>query len=232
MDVVELRVGKSVVMRGLGGCKFEDASAAWNFDGGDAWATAFAAEWEHGATWPSLAIGTYIDRTGTSIRGVSCTDNWLLRPKSGAAQFDARIPLKPSFLHVVDAVHRLEPFGHTEPACPPTTASITSEGTEQLWRVDPGQPPSPYTAKDGWMPLKIWGMGIASTDVNGDGYPDYFLTSMADNKLQTFTNPPADGQVKPDFKDVALAKNVHRAAPVHRRRRAPEHRLARRSSRT
>src|SRR6185295_6684020 len=49
---------------------------------------------------------------------------------------------------------------------------------------------------------------IASADVTGDGYPDYFLTSMADNKLQTFSNLPADGIAKPDFKDVALAKSA------------------------
>ena len=43
-DLVLLRVGENVVMRGLGGCKFERANEAWGFDGGDAWSTAFAAD--------------------------------------------------------------------------------------------------------------------------------------------------------------------------------------------
>jgi hypothetical protein len=208
MDVVVLRVGKSVAMRGLGNCKFEDASAAWNFDGGDAWATAFAAEWEHGATWPTLAVGTYIDRNKDIDPWGSCTENWMLRPKAGAAGFDARIPLKPSFCSLSMLFTDWNRSG-----TPSLRVSNDREyylgGTEQMWHVDPGQPPALYTAKDGWKPLKIWGMGITSADITGDGYPDYFLTSMADNKLQTFTNPPsADGAVKADFKDVALARNV------------------------
>jgi hypothetical protein len=75
-----------------------------------------------------------------------------------------------------------------------------------LWHVDPGKPPALYTPAEGWKNLKIWGMGIASTDINGDGYPDYFLTSMADNKLQTFGAGPAVGDPpKPEYKDIALA---------------------------
>ncbi|HVY18559.1 MAG TPA: CRTAC1 family protein [Bauldia sp.] len=208
MDVVLLRVGQSVVMRGLGGCKFERANDKWAFDGGDAWATAFAAEWEHGAKWPTLAIGTYIDRTKDIEPWGSCTDNWLLRPNADAAGFGPRIPLTPSFCTLSMLFTDWNRSG---------TASLRVSndreyylgGTEQMWKVDPGQPPALYTAKDGWKPLKIWGMGIASADINGDGYPDYFLTSMADNKLQTFTTAPATGTpVKPDFKDIALSKNV------------------------
>lgn len=96
-DVVLLRVGESVAMRGLGDCKFERANEAWNFSGGDAWWTAFSATWEHGNTWPTLALGSYIDRTQEIDPWGSCTDNWLERPKAGAAGFDAPIPLEPSY---------------------------------------------------------------------------------------------------------------------------------------
>ena len=44
------------------------------------------------------------------------------------------------------------------------------DGEEQLWRIAPDEPPRPYTEADGWRPLQIWGMGIASQDVTGDGY--------------------------------------------------------------
>ena len=57
-------------------------------------------------------------------------------------------------------------------------------GQEQMWRIPPGEPPRLYTEADGWKYLRIWGMGIASYDLSGSGYPDYFLTSMADQKLQ------------------------------------------------
>jgi hypothetical protein len=48
-------------------------------------------------------------------------------------------------------------------------------------------------------------MGIAAADVNLDGYQDYFLTSMADNKLQ-FLKDPASGL--PDFADLAFKSGV------------------------
>src|SRR5262245_14832946 len=53
-DVVLLRVGETVLMRGLGACKFARANEQWGFDGGDAWWTAFSATFERGAAWPTL----------------------------------------------------------------------------------------------------------------------------------------------------------------------------------
>ena len=82
-------------------------------------------------------------------------------------------------------------------------------GQEQMWKVEPGKAPALYTAEEGWKNLRIWGMGIASYDLNFDGYPEYFLTSMADNKLQTLAAVPTDGSApKPSYADVAFAKGV------------------------
>ena len=38
--------GETVLLRGLGDCRFERANETWSFDGGDAWTTAFSATWE------------------------------------------------------------------------------------------------------------------------------------------------------------------------------------------
>jgi hypothetical protein len=78
------------------------------------------------------------------------------------------------------------------------------DGEEQLWRVAEGEPPRLYTRDDGWQPLVIWGMGIASYDLTGDGYPEVFLTSQGDNKLQML----ADGPDQPNYRDVAIAHGV------------------------
>jgi hypothetical protein len=78
-------------------------------------------------------------------------------------------------------------------------------GQEQLWHLDPDTPPRLYTEAEGWKRLRIWGMGIAAADVNRDSYQDYFLTSMADNKLQ-FLKDPAKGQ--PDYADLAFKSGV------------------------
>ena len=82
-------------------------------------------------------------------------------------------------------------------------------GQEQLWRIANGEPPHLYTADEGWATLKIWGMGIASYDVTGDGFPEYALTSMGDNKLQTLANGPA----QPTYRDMALERGVLATRP-------------------
>ena len=204
MDIVLLRVGENIVMRGLGNCKFERANEAWNFDGGDAWTTSFAATWEKGADWPSLAIGNYIDRKEEFSPWGSCTDNWLHRPN--AEKFAEPLALKPSFCALSMMFTDWNNSG-----TPSLRVSNDREyyegGQEQLWRVNAGEPPVLYTEAEGWKPLKIWGMGIATTDLNFDGYPEYFLTSMADHKLQTLAAAPTA-----TFKDIAFAKGV----TVHR----------------
>lgn len=207
MDVVLLRVGENVVMRGLGGCKFERANEAWGFDGGDAWSAAFAATWEKGANWPTLAIGNYIDRKEEISPWGSCTDNWLHRPDGEQRKFAKPLALKPSFCALSMLFTDWNRSG-----TPSLRISNDREyyegGQEQMWKMEPGKPPHLYTEAEGWKFLRIWGMGIASTDLDGDGYPDYFLTSMADQKLQTFAAPPADGKAQPTFKDIAYARGV------------------------
>ncbi|WP_246737399.1 VCBS repeat-containing protein [Nordella sp. HKS 07] len=195
-DLVLLRVGENVVMRGLGGCRFERANEAWGFDGGDAWSAAFAATWEKGADWPTLAVGNYIDRAKEMEPWGSCTDNWLHRPLvmdgKSMRKFAAPVPLKPSYCALSMLFTDWNRSG-----TPALRISNDREyyegGQEQLWRIEPGKPPRLYTDADGWKLLRIWGMGIASSDLSGDGYPDYFLTSMADNKLQTLVNPAQAG---------------------------------------
>jgi hypothetical protein len=210
MDVVLLRVGANAVMRGLGDCRFAAANRDWGFDGGDAWSTAFAATWEKGAVWPTIAIGNYIDRREEFSPWGSCTDNWLHRPAAGAVNgFAPPLPLKPSFCALSMLFTDWNRSG-----TPSLRISNDREyyegGQEQMWRMPADAAPVLYTDKDGWKPLKLWGMGIASTDLDANGYPDYFLTSMADNKLQMLADPSANP--KPTYKDVAFARH----ATVHR----------------
>ena len=228
--MVLLRVGENVVMRGLGGCRFERANEAWGFDGGDAWSTALAATWERGADWPTIAIGNYIDRREEMSPWGSCTDNWLHRPAWSTARASAgslrRLPLKPSFCALSMLFTDWNKSG-----TPSLRISNDREyyegGQEQLWHVDPGKAPALYTDSEGWKLLRIWGMGIASYDLNADGYPEYFLTSMADNKLQTLCGRPAGRTAQADIQRRGLRQGRHRASPLHGRRLAPQHGLAR-----
>ncbi len=206
-DLVLLRVGENVIMRGLGGCKFERANEAFGFDGGDAWSAAFAATWEHGANWPTLAIGNYIDRKEEISPWGSCTDNWLHRPLATEQKFAPPLPLKPS--HCALSMLFTDWNRSGTPALRVSNDREYYEGgQEQLWHIEAGKEPKLYTEDEGWKRLRIWGMGIAGYDLDFDGYPEYFHTSMADNKLQTLTAPTKDAPIKPDYKDVAYAKGV------------------------
>ena len=203
LDLVVLRLGENRLLRGLGDCRFEDATQAWGFDGGDAWSTAFAAIWERGQDWPTLAIGNYIDRKEEAFPWGSCTDNWLHRPDG--QRFGPPVPLTPSYCALSMIFTDWNRSG-----VPSLRVSNDREyykgGQEQMWHLEPGKPPRLYTEKDdGWKRLRIWGMGIATADVNLDGYPDYYLTSMADNKLQVLKDP-ASGL--PDFADLAFKSGV------------------------
>jgi hypothetical protein len=211
-DVVLLRSGENVVMRGLGECRFERANEAWGFDGGDAWSTAFSATWERGNSWPTLAIGNYIDRFEDFEPWGSCTDNWLHRPMSATERrFAPPLPLTPSYCPLSMLFTDWNRSG-----TPSLRVSNDREyykgGQEQMWHVEPGKAPRLYAQDEGWKYLRIWGMGIASHDLDFDGYPEYFLTSMADNKLQTLDAIPTDGKPKPSYADIAFA----RGATAHR----------------
>ena len=210
-DLVLLRVGGNVVMRGLGGCRFERANEEWGFDGGDSWSTAFAATWERGAQWPTLAVGNYVDRREEIAPWGTCTDNYLFRPAmiDGAPQrkFAAPVALKPSFCALSMLFSDWNKSG-TPSLRVANDREYYEGGQEQLWRIEPGKDPALYTESEGWKFLRIWGMGIASYDLNGDGYPAYFVTSMADNKLQTLASLPAGGAPQPAYKDEAYARGV------------------------
>ncbi len=207
-DLVLLRWGENVVMRGKGDCTFARANEDWGFDGGDAWSAAMAATWERGQEWPTIVIGNYIDREEPAFPWGSCTPNWLHRP-AGDMGFAPPLPLTPSYCALSMLFTDWNRSG-----TPSLRVSNDREyykgGQEQMWHIDPGQPPVLYGEAEGWQRLRIWGMGIASQDLTGDGYPEYFLTSMADNKLQVLK--PHDGPPKPDFADVAfkMGTTAHR----------------------
>lgn len=204
-DLVILRVGENVVMRGLGNCQFERANEAWGFEGGNEWSTAFSAMWEKGNDLPTLAIGNYIDRTQEAFPWGNCTDNWLHRP-NGAA-YAKPLPLTPSFCSLSMLFTDWNRSG-----TPSLRVSNDREyykgGQEQLWHMDGADvAPRLYTAEEGFPRLRIWGMGIASADITGDGLPDYYLTSMADQKFQTLADPNAT-PLKPKYTDTAWPRGI------------------------
>lgn len=201
-DLVVLRVGEVQVFKGLGQCKFEKANDAWSIRTGNGWHTAFSATWEKGQTWPTLAIGTYTDRSKPEFPWGSCTPGLLLRPKEGGGYFPAT-PLVPGHCALSMLFSDWNRSG-TAALRVSNDREYYKGGEEQLWQLPVGAAPALYTATQGWKPLQIWGMGIASHDLNSDGYPEVFLTSMSDNKLQTLEA----GAAQPRFTDMAFKRGV------------------------
>jgi hypothetical protein len=201
-DLAVLRRGANVLLRGLGGCRFERGNEAWGFDGGDAWTAAFSATWEGSAALPTLAFGNYLEEREPGER-VACEDNVLVRPEEGEARYAEPIPLAPGWCTLSILFSDWSRSGRADLRMT-NDRHYYVDGEEQLWRVEEGSQPRLYTREDGWQPLVIWGMGIASYDLTGDGYPEVFLTSQGDNKLQTLTGGPD----RPTYRDIAFRSGV------------------------
>lgn len=202
MDLAVLRLGENVLLRGRGDCQFERANETWNFDGGDAWTTSFSAKWESDATLPTMAFGNYlnVDPAGRQLEG--CPDNELVRPVS-AERYGAPIPLSPGWCTLSVLFSDWDRSGKSDLRVT-NDRHYYRDGEEQLWHVSAGRAPELYTTDDGWPRLQINGMGIASYDVSGDGFPEFFLTNMGDNKLQTL----AEDASEPLFYDIAFGSGV------------------------
>lgn len=206
MDLVLLRVGENQVLRGIGDCRFEPANRRFSFNGGRGWTTGFAAVFEKDLAFPTLAFGNYVDRSAPGSPWGTCDDNVLHRPRAGEApDYSESFVLTPGYCSLSMLFTDWNRSG--EPAL-----RISNDrhyyrgGEEQLWALPPGRPPRPYRRSDGWRHLKIWGMGIASTDLDGDGLPEYALTSMGDTKLQTI-DQEGDGLL-PVYRDIAFERGV------------------------
>ncbi|WP_244313662.1 CRTAC1 family protein [Stappia sediminis] len=209
-DLAVMRVGENLLLKGKGDCRFEEANRAWAFDGGRAWSTGFAATFEPDKAFPTLAFGNYVDRSAPGSPWGTCHDNMLYRPRGeGAPDYSDAFALSPGYCSLSMLFTDWNRSG--KPALRISNdRQYYRGGEEQLWAVPPGRPPRPYRKADGWQHVKIWGMGIASTDLDGDGFPEYALTSMGDTKLQTLDKESE--QEFPIYRDIAfdLGVTAHR----------------------
>jgi hypothetical protein len=209
VDMAVLRNGESMLLRGLGNCQFEPGNELWSFDGAPGMSEAFSATWESSTGLPTLAFGHYLrpdERGGTS--SYDCDDNVLLRPRVEVPAYGAAQRLEPGYCALSMLFSDWDRSGRRDLRVSNDRHYYTT-GQEQLWRMDSREAPRLYTADDGWVTMQIWGMGIASYDLTGNGYPEVFLTSQGDNKLQTLTTGPG----QPTYRDIALRRGVLAAQP-------------------
>ena len=208
-DLAVLRAGENVMLRGLGACRFERANERWNVDGGDGRTMAFSATWEGAASLPTLAFGDYIELDPLGVPLPPCPDNTLLRPSADGDGYGEPIALSPGYCALSMLFSDWDRSGRRDLRISNDRQYYT-DGQEQLWRVEPSAPPRPYTDADGWARMQIFGMGIASQDLTDDGYPEVYLTSQGDNKLQTLLAGPE----APTYRDIALRRGVNAPQPI------------------
>jgi hypothetical protein len=178
MDLVILRVGRNILLKGEGNCNFRRANEEFNFDGGDRWTTAFSATWEGDATLPSLAFGNYVNRADPDGPFEACDANELHRPKTG--QYGTISLLEPGYCALSILFSDWGRQGTPDLRFSNDRHYYVRGGSEQMLRL---KDLTFLEERDGWKQISIWGMGIASRDISGDKRPDVMLTSMGDQLL-------------------------------------------------
>ena len=173
MDLFVMRVGPNVVLRGDGACGFTPATNQLAIAPGNAWTTAFTAWWE-GDDRPTLAVGNYVDRADPDGPFGTCDSHQILRPGAPA------VTLTPGYCTLSMLAAR-DARGLPALRVSNDRHYYLTGGHEQMWDISDQRFLGP---DDGWENVSLWGMGIASRDLTGDGRDEVMLTSMGDQLLQ------------------------------------------------
>lgn len=142
----------------------------------DKWSTAFSATWESTNTLPTLAFGHYVDRKNPDGPFEACDTNLLLRPNGET--YSAKT-LAPGYCPLSMLFSDWSRDGVAELRVSNDRHYYVNNGSEQLWDI--AETPRLYGEDDGWINHKVWGMGIASRDIDRNGLIDVFLSSMGIN---------------------------------------------------
>jgi len=208
MDLAVLRVGQNRLLRGNGDCTFDPLFEPFKLPANNAWTTAFSATFEAGKPYPTLAFGNYVDRTAPGSPWGTCDDHQLYRPAK-QPRGDLSQRLYTSAIYLSPGYCALSVLFTDWNRSGTASLRVTNDrqyyrgGQEQLWHFNSGELPRLYGKRDGWQSVVIWGMGIASADLNADGYPEYALTSMGDTRLQQLDLESFDENAWPQYRDIA-----------------------------
>ncbi|MCP4826947.1 MAG: CRTAC1 family protein [Shimia sp.] len=201
LDLVALRVGENVLLKGGPECQFEPMALP-GFDGRDAWTTAFSATWERQDAPPTLAFGNYVDREDPKGPFEACDDNDLFRPEGDGY---AHTKLSPGFCPLSILFSDWGRLGRADLRMSNDRHYYVKGGSEQLWAME--ATPRLFDEADGWATHMLWGMGIAERDLDFDGKAEVFLSSMGDQRLMKRVSAEA-----PTFEDVPfdMGTSAHR----------------------
>lgn len=175
LDLFILRAGRDRALLGTGDCRFTDATDTLPLPMDERWTTAFTAWW--GADGPVLALGHYVNRADPNGPFFACDDNLILWP---SPQGYRPQPLTPGFC-ALSMLAAPDARGRATLRISNDRHYYVRGGYEQMWDIADQRF---LTEADGWPTVSLWGMGIASRDLTGDGRDEVMLTSMGDQLLQ------------------------------------------------
>ena len=180
LDLYVMRVGPDRVLQGGPDCSFTDVTASWNIPQTDQWTTAFTAWWDAGARFPTLAVGHYVDRANPDGPFGTCDTQTILNPQDSDTPDYSPEVLSPGFC-TLSMLASTDARGRNSLRISNDRHYYVSGGSEQLWDIEDRRF---LTSEDGWDKVSLWGMGIASRDLNGDQRDELMLTSMGDQLMQ------------------------------------------------
>ena len=201
LDLAVMRVGKNFLLKGGPDCAFTPFDLG--FESGDRWTTSFTAAWEEDRALPTLFFGNYVDRDDPEGPFEACDANQLYRPENSV--YSAPIQIEPGYCALSALFSDWDRTGRADLRLSNDRQYYVRDGQEELWAMQ--ATPRLYTEPEGWKRQSLWGMGIASRDVNGDGLPDVFLSTMGDQRLQL--REPGG----PIWRDVAYAMGTTAQRP-------------------
>lgn len=176
LDLYVMRVGPDVALRGGPDCSFVDATEELGIPADDRWTTAFTAWWQDDGR-PVMAVGHYVDRANPEGPFGACDGNILLWPHDNGWRAE---PLEPGFCALSMLAAR-DARGLPGLRISNDRHYYVSGGYEQMWDIGEHR----FLGEaDGWKQVSLWGMGIASRDLTGDGRDEVMLTSMGDQLMQ------------------------------------------------
>lgn len=203
LDLAVLRVGENTLLRGGPECSFAPFDDL-GFTSEDRWTTAFSATWETGQTLPTLVFGNYVNRDDPKGPFRACDTHHLYRPDH--LQYGAPTSLTPGFCTLSMLFSDWGRSGTADLRISNDRHYYVDQGQEQLWAMT--TPPRLFTLADGWQDHRLWGMGIATRDLDHDGRVEVFLSSMGDQRLQHLM--PGD---TPHFEDVPFDRGTSAHRP-------------------
>ena len=198
LDLMVLRVGSDKLLHGAGDCTFSPAP----LEIGDHWSTAFSATWEANQIKPTFAFGHYVDQANAEGPFEACDTNIIMRPTASGYSL---IKLNPGYCALSMLFTDWARKGSADLRISNDRHYYVHKGEEQLWKM--ANPPKLYSETEGWKRHMLWGMGIATRDLDRDGRDEVFLSSMGDQRLM---EQVGEG---PTYKDVPFARGTAAQRP-------------------